>query len=95
MTDRKYIFYINKTHFETIYDIDHYNDKRVFFSNGAKQFFSVYQVLKDSKFKLVIQNSVTDEKFIVKDTGMFAAWVKENYPQFEKYLDDPSWPEIK
>ena len=59
MFDCKYKVYINGLWFDALYGADYYDDKRMFYASGAKQFFTIYQILKtgDYVFTLIAEDS--------------------------------------
>lgn len=87
MLEPKYIFYLNDTYFDTIYGLDYYNDKKVFFTSGAKQFFVMYQVLRNKGFVLTIEEKSSGNKTKISDENEFKDWVKENYAMYVNSLE--------
>lgn len=60
--------------------------KKYFFDSGAKQFFVMYQVLRNREFILTIEDKSTGSKLIVNDENEFKQWVLENYPMYSQNL---------
>lgn len=88
MLTPKYHILLNGKYFEAIYPVDHYNDKKVFFDSGAKQFFTIYQLVCSGKFKLTVKDMESDNVIELMDENDFSLWVKEKYPMYLDYLEN-------
>lgn len=88
MLTPKYHILLNGKYFEAIYPEDHYNDKKVFFDSGAKQFFTIYQLACRRKFTLTIKELESDSEIEVNDENEFRLWVEINYLMYLSYLED-------
>jgi len=88
MITPKYHILLNGKYFEAIYPIDHYNDKKVFFDSGAKQFFTIYQLACRGKHELAIEETETNNKLVINDEMQLKDWVAENYPMYLGYLEN-------
>ena len=88
MLKPKYHIHLNGKYFETIYPVDHYNDKKVFFDSGAKQFFTIYQLACSGKHELAIEKTETNSKLVINDEIQFMDWVAKNYPMYLSYLEN-------
>lgn len=86
MTEPQYIFHLNDKYFDAVYPVDYYNDKKVFFDSGAKQFFVMYQLLRNKEFVLTIEDKSTGSKVTVNNENEFKQWALENYPMYNEYL---------
>ncbi len=83
----KFIFHFNNKYFDAVYPVDYYNDKKVFFDSGAKQFFIMYQILRNSEFVLTIEDKSNSNKLTINDENEFKQWVLENYPMYNECLE--------
>ena len=88
MLKPKYHIHLNGKYFETIYPVDHYNDKKVFFDSGAKQFFTIYQLVCRRLFSLTIKDLDSASEIEMKDENDFRLWVEMNYPMYLGYLEN-------
>ena len=86
MFEPKYLFYLNDTYFDSIYPVDYYNDKKVFFTSGAKQFFIMYQILRHMESVLTIKEGTSSKIVSINNEDEFIQWVKRNYPMFVNKL---------
>lgn len=84
MLEPKYKIHLNNKHFDIIYPVEFYNDKKLFYDTGAKLFFTIYQILCHRKHKLVIEETKTGSKTEIKDELGFKEWVNDNYPDVYK-----------
>ncbi|NML21555.1 hypothetical protein HHL16_11760 [Pseudoflavitalea sp. G-6-1-2] len=91
MLNPQYKLYINSVWLESLFPTDYYNNKRVFFSTGARRFFTVYQVLRTGDFTLTIVDEVTHERTVITAAADFKAWVQQHYPAFIGCLDTVDW----
>jgi hypothetical protein len=82
----QFIFHLNDKYFDAVYPVDYYNDKKVFFDSGAKQFFVMYQILRNREFVLTIEDKSSGSKLAVNDENEFKQWVLENYPMYTQNL---------
>jgi len=87
MLTPKYHILLNGKYFEAICSVDHYNDKKVFFDSGAKQFFTIYQLVCSGKFKLTVKDLESGNEIEFKDEKEFRLWVEENFPMFLSFLE--------
>ncbi len=88
MLTPKYHIHLNGKYFEAIYPVDHYNDKKVFFDSGAKQFFTIYQLLCRRLFSLSIKDLDSGSEIEFKDENDLKQWVEKNYPMYLEHLED-------
>ncbi len=88
MLTPKYHILLNGKYFEAIYPTDHYNDKKVFFDSGAKQFFTIYQLACRKKFTLSIKDLESGSEIELKDENDFRLWIEKNYPMYLKHLEN-------
>ena len=88
MLEPKYRIHLNGKYFDAIYPVDYYNDKKVFFDSGARQFFTIYQIVSHRKHKLIIEDTATGNKIEIIDEFEFKDWVNENYPMYLNYLEN-------
>ncbi len=88
MLNPKYNIYLNDKYFDAIYPVDYYNDKKVFFDSGAKQFFVIYQIIRHREQKLTIEEIASGIKIEIKDEIKFKKWVNDNYPMYINYLEN-------
>lgn len=91
MLNPQYKLYINDVWLESLFPADYYNNKRVFFSTGARRFFTVYQVLRTGDFTLTIVDDATLERNVIEGADGFKEWVGLNYPNFLSCLDSVDW----
>lgn len=91
MLNPQYKLYINDVWLESLWPEDYYNNKKVYFSTGARRFFTVYQVLRTGDFTLTIVDDVTHERTIIKTAEGFREWVMPRYPNFVPCLDTVEW----
>lgn len=91
MLNPQYKLYINDVWLESLFPAEYYNNKRVFFSTGARRFFTVYQVLRTGDFKLTIVDDATLERLVVNSAEGFKEWVGQEYPNFLNCLDTTEW----
>lgn len=87
----KFKIYINNIWFDSIYGVDYYYDRRVFFASGAKQFFTIYQILKTGDFKFTIVEEISGERVEIKNAEEFKQWIERHYGSFLKCLDNVDW----
>lgn len=83
-----YKIYLNNKYFDSIYTVDYYNDKKVFFDTGARMFFVLYQVISSRKFEMVIEGNGNTGRTVINDEVQFKDWVKINYPMYVNYLEN-------
>ncbi len=88
MLTPKYHIQLNGKYFEAIYPVDHYNDKKVFFDSGAKQFFTIYQLACSRLFSLTIKDLDSAREIVLNDEKEFRLWVEMNYPMYLSYLEN-------
>ena len=88
MLKPKYHIHLNGKYFEAIYPVDHYNDKKVFFDSGAKQFFTIYQLLCRRLFSMTIKDLDSASEIEMKDENDFSLWVEMNYPMYLSFLEN-------
>jgi hypothetical protein len=91
MLNPQYKLYINDVWLESLWPAEYYNNKRVYFSTGARRFFTVYQVLRTGDFTLTIVDEVSLERLVFKAAEGFKEWVKQQYPNFLNCLDSVEW----
>ncbi len=91
MLNPQYKLYINDVWLESLFPAEYYNNKRVFFSTGARRFFTVYQVLRTGDFSLTIVDDATLERLLVSSAESFKEWVGKHYPNFLNCLDTTEW----
>ena len=91
MFDCKYKIYFDNVRFDSLYGTDYYNDKPNFFAHGAKQFFTIYQILRSGDFYLTIVEENSGARFEFDNTSDFRIWVEQNYYPFKDYLDKIYW----
>ena len=91
MLNPQYKLYINDVWLESLWPAEYYNNKRVYFSTGARRFFTVYQVLRTGDFTLTIVDEVSQERLVFKAAEGFKEWVKQQYPNFLNCLDSVEW----
>lgn len=87
----KFKIYINNIWFDSLYGVDYYYDKRIFFTSGAKQFFTIYQILKTGDFKFTIIEETSGERIEIETTKDFEYWVERHFGSFLKCLDNVDW----
>lgn len=87
MSDRKYQVYLDDIWFDSLYGADYYNDKPNFFAHGAKQFFTIYQILRNGDFHLTIVEEISLARFEFDNSDEFKNWAEQNYSYFRDYLD--------
>lgn len=90
MLTPKYHIHLNGKYYEAIYPVDHYNDKKVFFDSGAKQFFTIYQIANGRKFALTIKELHSGSEVKMEDENDFRMWVEMNYPMYLSFLENYS-----
>lgn len=84
-----YKIYINNKYFDSMYTVDYYNDKKVFFQTGARLFFVLYQIISCRKFEVEIEGTGNNNgKTVINDELKFSEWVKINYPMYINYLEN-------
>ena len=83
-----YKVYLNNKYFDSIYTVDYYNDKKVFFDTGARLFFTLYQIISRRKFEMVIEGNGNTGRTVINDEAQFQEWVKMNYPMYVNYLEN-------
>ena len=88
MLTPKYHILLKGKYFEAIYPVDHYNDKKVFFDSGAKQFFTIYQLACRRLFSLTIKDLDSGSEIELNDENEFRLWVEMNYPMYLSYLEN-------
>ncbi len=93
MFEIRYKVYFDNVWFDSFYGTDYYDDKRVFFSSGARQFFTVYQISRSGDFTLTIVKESTDSRKIIQTAEEFKQWVSQHYPSFAGSLDSLDWAE--
>lgn len=94
----RYKIYINDRWFDSFFGTDYYDDKRIFYASGAKQFFTIYQILKTGDYNFTIVDENSGERIEITKSEEFRAWTERNYKNYLKCLDDPEWishPESK
>ena len=91
MLNPQYKLYINDVWLESLFPAEYYNNKRVFFSTGARRFFTIYQVLRTGDFTLTIVDDATHARTIVPTAAEFKTWVAQEYPNFLTCLDSVDW----
>lgn len=94
----KFKVYINDVWFDSLFGTDYYYDKRNFFVSGAKQFFTIYQILKTGDYAFTIVEENSGERTEIKNTENFRRWTEDNYDGYLNYLDNAEWdkhPESK
>ena len=87
----KYKIYLDNIYFDSLYGTDYYYDKSNFFAHGAKQFFTIYQLLRIGNFNFTIVEETSGDELKFNDSAEFKGWIKLNYDAFEKYLDNLYW----
>lgn len=88
MLEPKYKIHINGKYFDSIYPVEFYNDKKLFYDTGAKLFFTIYQIVYHRKHALVVEDAETGNKIEIIDEFEFKQWVNENYPMYLNHLDN-------
>ncbi len=98
MSDCKYKVYLDNIWFDSLYGADYYQDKSNFFAHGARQFFTIYQILRNGDFHLTVVEEISEARFEFDNADDFKNWVGQNYNYFKKHLDAIYWsrhPESK
>lgn len=88
MLEPKFEINLNSRYFDSIYPVDFYNDKKVFYDSGARQFFIIYQIISHRKHILEIEETSTGNRIHIKDELKFKDWVKENYPMYLNFMEN-------
>jgi len=88
MLTPKYHIHLNGKYFEAIYPVDHYNDKKVFFDSGARQFFTIYQLACRKNFTMTIKDLDSSSEIKLNDENEFRLWVEMNYPMYLSCLEN-------
>ena len=88
MREPKHNIHLNNKYFDAIYPVDFYNDKKVFYDSGARQFFTIYHIISHRKHILEIEETSTGNKIQIKDEREFKQWVNDNYPMYLNYLEN-------
>lgn len=91
MFNPQYKLYINNVWFESLFPTSYYYDKRIFFTTGARRFFTIYQVLRTGDFVLTVVNEETGERQVIQSAAGFREWVQQHYDGFLKCLDSVDW----
>ncbi len=88
MFSPKYKIYLNGKYFDSIYTVDYYNDKKVFFETGAKQFFVLFQLFSIRKFEIKIEETEKNTDIVLNNELQFKEWGSFNYPMYLNYLEN-------
>lgn len=83
--------YINDRWFDSLFGTDYYDDKRIFFASGAKQFFTIYQILKTGDYIFTFVDENSKARTEIKNVEDFENWVEDNYNGYLNYLDNLEW----
>jgi hypothetical protein len=88
MFEAAFIFHLNDKYFGAVYPVDYYNDKKVFFDSGSRQFFAMYQILRNRQSVLTIEDNSTGSRLTMNNENEFKQWVSEHYPMYINYLEN-------
>lgn len=91
MFNPQFKLYINNVWFESLFPTNYYYDKKVFFSTGARRFFTIYQVLRTGDFTLTVVDEVSGARQLVHTAQEFKQWVEKHYDGFLRCLDTVDW----
>ncbi|MBP9068387.1 MAG: hypothetical protein KBG47_02695 [Bacteroidia bacterium] len=86
-----FFVYINNVQFGYLADNERYSDRQEFYKEHEKTLWTIYQLLKLDKHSVTITNIAKITLFNFTNAADFRNWVKENYPAFEKQLDNLSY----